>query len=336
MKKYFFGILSVIAMVIVGCSFSASSYYESNFDASINCIDYNLELENINIEVEGLEGEYHFLHMTDNQANFDDRFDLGWFGNRDTRCFRDANGISSADNFVNWINYANDSQVDAFLMGGDVIDFGSEKNYETLSTHLANIKSPYIYTYGNHDSYIPWEDRFDDQNPGFLQFFKEDNCEFQVIDIGELYIVSIRNYQIDGIAQISETALDEFKKIVQKDKPIVLLCHVPICTEETESLKTMAQAHQGELVVKYDAGEFGIVDKSVLMGEDCGYELTDETKQFLEIMTSPESSVIMILSGHLHESWQGYINENIYQYVGNGAFTNKGAIIHITGKNTRE
>lgn len=329
-------VLLLIGVILVGNGCGIHSHYRSDFITDVNSNDYGLELEDITVEVAGLKGEYHFLYMTDNQANFDDRYDLGWFGNTDSRCYRDANGVSSADNFGNWIQYANDSRVDAMLLGGDSIDFGSEKNYEVLSTHLEGLKMPYIYTYGNHDSYIPWEDRFDDENPEFLQFFKDGSSEFQAIDIGELYIVSIRNYQIDGIAQVSETVLEGFKNIVEEDKPIVLICHVPVCTEMTESLKTMAQAHQGQLVVQYDAGEFGIVNKSVLMGEGCGYELTQETKQFLEILTSEESSVIMVLSGHLHESWQGYINEEIYQYVGNGAFTNKGAIIHITGENTRE
>lgn len=327
-------VMTGIALVLCACGISRT--YVSNFRDDIACSDYNLELEDVSIEIEGIKGSYNFLFMTDNQANFDDRYDLGWFGNSEIRCYRDSTGISSADNLTNWIQYANDSQVDAFLMGGDVIDFCSEKNTSVLQEYLIQLKIPYIYTYGNHDSYIPWEHRFDDQNTMFLSFFKEDNCEFQVMDIGELYIVSIRNYQVDGLAQISKEALDGLKDVMDDGKPIVLICHVPICTEETASLKQMAQAHQGDLVVKYDAGEFGIVDKSVLLGEECGYELTDETRQFLELLTSPESSVIMVLSGHLHESWQGYINENIYQYVGNGAFTNKGAVIHMTGKNTRE
>ena len=321
--------IGIVLVFFVGCD---NSNYESGFIKEVNCQDYNLTLEQIDIEVEGIKGEYNFLFMTDDQANFDDRIDLGWFGSSENRCYRDVNGISSADNFKNWIQYANDSQVDAFLMGGDIIDFCSEKNTIALQEYLVQLDMPYIYTYGNHDSYIPWEDRFDDENLQFLNFFKDDNCEFQVMDIGELYIVSIRNYQVDGIAQISKEALDGFKDIIGDGKPIVLICHVPICTDMTDSLKQMAQEHQGELVVKYDAGEFGIVNKSVLMGEDCGYELSEETEQFIQLVTSQESPVIMVLSGHLHERWQGYINESVYQYVGEGAFTNKGALIHITGE----
>lgn len=325
-------LMIVIGIILVFFIANKNIVYMSSFNNRIKSADYGLELEEIRIEMDGVNGEYTFLYMTDNQANFDSRFDLGWFGNSESRSYRDSNGISSADNLKNWFAYANDSKVDAFLMGGDVIDFGSEENISSLQNELTNLEMPYIYTYGNHDSYIPWENRFDDENPNFIQLFKANNCEFQAMDVGELCIVSVRNYQVDGIAQISAEALEQFKRIVEKNKPIILICHVPICTNETESLKSMALEHQGDLVVKYNAGEFGIVQKSVLMGENCGYELTEETKQFLDIVTSPESSVIMVLSGHLHESWQGNISENTYQYVGEGAFTNKGALIHISGK----
>lgn len=306
---------------------------ETQFRTDVNPSDYGLTLDNIEIEMEGVGKEYTFLYMTDNQADFGSREDLGWFGSAEARCFHDETGVSAADNMENWMKYANDSRVDAVLMGGDIIDFLSEENVQAVQAHLSELTMPYLYTYGNHDSYIPWENCFSDENDSFLGLFEDNNCEFQVLEKEDFYLVSIRNYQKDGQAQISEEALRQYKEVASKGKPMILICHVPIYTDNASGLREMTESIYGNVFLQYDAGEFGIVDESLLLGENCGYELTAETQEFLREITASDSSVVAILAGHLHTSWQGYINENVYEYVGAGAFENKGALIHISGKN---
>lgn len=332
------GIAIVIGILMLGLCYISQGCVTSEkgiqFREDTNPEDYGLILDRVEIEIEGLEEEYTFLYMTDNQADFDSREELGWFGSAETRCFRDENGVSAADNFENWIRYANDSRVDGVLMGGDVIDFLSEENITAVQAHLSELTMPYLYTYGNHDSYIPWENRFDDENADFLKVFKDNNCEFQVMDEDKFYIVSIRNYQKDGKAQISEEALEKYKEVASEGKPIILVCHVPIYTSYANDLKENIESIYGNTFLQYDAGEFGMVNKSVLLGEQCGYELTTETQEFLNEVISEDSPVVAILAGHLHTSWQGYINENVYEYVGKGAFENKGALIHVSGKLT--
>lgn len=312
-----FGILS-------GCT------YVNNNRPDIDPSDYDLSLTEVTIEIPGLSDEDTYLFMTDNQANFDvDREDLGWFGSSSQRVFMDENGISAADNFDHWIEYANAFKVDGVLMGGDIIDFFSEENINVLHTKISELDVPYIYTYGNHDSYVPWENKFLDDENKFLDLFVNNNNEIQVLNQGDYYIVSIRNYQVDGTAQISDGALEVFQAVYEQNKPVILMCHVPIYTEQTEGLYEAATEVYGTAFKQYDAGEFGVVDESLLMGENCGYELTDATKQFLELVLSEDSPVVAVLSGHLHKEWEGYIADDIYEYVGPGAFTNQGAFIHV-------
>lgn len=290
---------------------------------------YNLELSSVTIDLDTVDSEYKFLYLSDNQANFDDREDLGWFGSSQSRVFADENGTPSADNFDYFISYANEAEVDAVLFGGDIIDFASEQNLMTLSKKLDELKVPYIYTYGNHDSYLPWENRFDDTNRQFLHLFKDNDCEFQCMELDGVSIVSIRNYQADGTANISKEALEQFKEVYEKDLPIVLMLHVPVFTDCSHGLVKAATDGKGDLFRSYDAGDFGTVYQSRLMGYNCGYELTEETKAFLDLIEDKNSPVQLVLAGHLHEGWSGNITDTTMEYVVDGAFNNKGIILTI-------
>ena len=154
-----------------------------------------------------------------------------------------------------------------------------------------------------------------DTDETFLKVFKDNNCEFQSLDMGEFYVASIRDYQVDGFAQISAEALEGFQSLYKKGKPIILICHVPIYTAGAEDLRKTLQNEYGELVVQYDAGDFGTVNKSLLLGEDCGYELTPETEEFLNLLTADGSPVVAVLAGHLHSGWSGNLTDHIYEYL---------------------
>jgi hypothetical protein len=296
-------------------------------------IETSATLDTVEIKAPGLEQEYNLLFITDCQTNFDGREDLGWFGTRETRTFRNATGDASADHLQDWVAYVNEQEsVDALVMGGDIMDYFTETNANTVKSIFDTLSKPYIYTYGNHDSYIPWENRFDDDNPMFLQLFQNGDIECQALDMGEFLIVSIRDYKNDGTAQISEQALAEYREYAAVGKPIILVCHVPICTEESSSLLDTVMNDAGGTIIQYDAGDAGVVNKATLLGENMGYELDSTTREFLAEITSENSPVVAVLSGHLHENWQGNLTESMYEYVGAGAFGDCGAIVHVSAE----
>ena len=308
-----------------------NKYFWHNNNQIISCEDYGLELEEVTVVVDGMDGEATYLYMSDNQISFDQKEDLGWFGNGSERCYRDESGISSAENFPNWIEYANDSKVDGVIFGGDILDYCSSENMESLSEYLKKLEKPYLYVYGNHDTYIPWENRFDDENGDYLEMLPEHNPEIQVIDMKSYYLVSMRNYAIDGTANISKEALSKFEELYYEGKSIILFVHVPIYTELCEGLLEHAMKRSDSLYAEFQTEDFGTIRSASLMGEDCGYLITEETEQFLELLKSDDSPVVAVFSGHLHDSWTGYISCDTSEYVTAPAYKNKGILIRIVG-----
>lgn len=290
---------------------------------------YDLDLDAVVVDLDTVEEEYSFLYVSDNQANFDSRQNLGWFGSASDRVFTDESGISAADNFDHFISFANEEDMDAVLFGGDIIDFASQQNLRTLSRKIGSLNVPYLYTYGNHDSYVPWENRFDDDNEQFLSLFQNKDCEFQCMELEGINIVSVRNYQKDGTANVSSHALQQMKQVCQEGKPVILMLHVPVYTEQSQGLNEVAAGGNGEVFRSYEAGKFGTVYQSRLMGYDCGYDLTEETKEFLDLIYNDDSPICLVLSGHLHESWSGYITDTKKEYVVDGAFKNKGIVLTV-------
>ena len=126
-------LILISALCLSGCG---KEVHETAFTDSVAPEDYGLEMETVPISVDGVKGSYTFLYMTDDQAIFENRDDLGWFGNTETRAFRDDAGIPSGENIEHWIQYANDSKVDAFLTGGDMIDYGSTENIQTVQKKM--------------------------------------------------------------------------------------------------------------------------------------------------------------------------------------------------------
>ena len=304
----------------------------TNISKDTESVNSKLHINNYEINIDGLNSEYKFLFITDSHVINENREDLGWFGSTDKRGFKDSNSISSADNFPLWISYANNHKVNALIMGGDIIDYLSNNNVRFIKSKLKSLKTQWIYTLGNHDSYIPWKNRFNNKNNGLSQLLIKGDYEVQVLDEKEFFIVAVKDYATNGTASISQKAFKEFKKIYEKCKPIILVMHVPLNTDHTGSLKKVVNGYFGKCFLTYDADEFGKVSESLLMGENCGYKIDNNTKKFIKLITKEDGPVKTILAGHIHQTWQGKINKSVSEYIGPAAYMDNGTLITIKSK----
>ena len=62
------------------------------------------------------------------------------------------------------------------------------------------------------------------------------------------------------------------------------------------------------------------------------YKPNNITKQYLDMIYSEDTMVEQVLAGHLHESWDGMLTQQVPQHIFAPAFRGNIGIIHIVPK----
>lgn len=280
-------------------------------------LSYDINVTETQITIPGLTKEYHFLYLTDTHIVVLDESDsdeIVEYANSRFGQFQNEEGVSSAEQFEDWIAYANEQQPDALLLGGDIIDSPSAANIEHLEQNFQKLTVPYLYTPGNHDWTFPWEymtPYAQEMYQPLLAPYMKANPAIHEMELDEIIIVAVDN----STNQISPQVLEEYKKILQKEKPVIVMLHVPLLTQ---SVLTKAKEVWTSPVV--------------LGGGNYGGIYPDETStEFINLTTAEESPVVAVLAGHVHFYDQDMINENIVQIVGDAGFKSEAVRITIKG-----
>ena len=268
------------------------------------------------IVIPGLEREYEFLFLTDLHAAIKTREEVGPYGSADERIagFSNAKGTVSAEQLPQWIAYANAEQFDAVLMGGDMIDYYSEANEAYLQEQIDALEMPYLFTLGNHELFLPWEEPIQ-EDALIYDWFREENMDFQVLEYDEFVICAINNEPYD----VSEASLIAMKKWIEEnpDKPMILLAHVPFYTErDRELLETSVSVWGQALVIGTGEGT---------------RDTTAVSRYFMDLIFGEDSPVVAIFTGDNHFYHKGNLTEEIVQWVGAPAYAGDGMIIRIKG-----
>ena len=272
------------------------------------------------IYIEGIEGEYTFLFLTDSHVVIRDdkaseqeqeyvelRYDM----------FANEEGISSAEQFPEWIAYANEMNVDAVLLGGDIIDSPSNANVEWLQEQLAKLEMPYLYVPGNHDWTYPWEYMSNFGKENYLTMLSpmmQGNTAIQSVAVGELLLVGVDN----SSGQVNPDAMSGYEELLMQNKPVIVMNHVPYTAE---TLLPKALETWNSPTVIGNGNEGGI--------------WPDETSEcFLELTTAENSPVKLVLAGHVHFYDNSVIDEerHLRQFVGDAAYEGKAMLIRIREK----
>lgn len=279
------------------------------------------ELQNVaeeRIEIEGVKGEYTFLFLTDTHIVVPDEEDteeVQQYAKPRLEEFQDEKKIPSSQQFAAWMEYANEEQVDALLLGGDILDYPSEANLSFLGENLEALQTPYLYAPGNHDWTYPWEymtPYAKDMLLPMLNPYMQSNTAIHQIELEELILVAVDN----STNQITPEALEEYKAILEKGKPVIVVLHVPLLTQ---SVLTKAKEVWSSPVV--------------LGGGNYGGIYPDETStEFINLTTAEDSPVAAVLAGHVHFSDRDVINENIVQIVGAAGYQGIATRITVSGK----
>ncbi len=270
------------------------------------------------IVLPGVKGEYDFLFLTDTHVVAESETDTAQekeSARERAPQFVDEKGVSSKEQFPVWIDHANEAKYDAVLFGGDIIDSPASGNIEFLEKQTERLKMPYLYTPGNHDWTQPWEYMTLTAEEEYLKRlspYMNGSPHIQSLDVGELRLIAVDN----SSNQVHPTVIEEYEKMLQTEKKVIVLLHVPLLTQSV-------LGHAKEVwstPVVLGAGNYG------------GIYPDEHSERFVEMTTAADSPVELVLAGHVHFYDKDYIEgeKRVLQIVGPAGFEGSGIHLHLT------
>ena len=272
------------------------------------------------IDLPGVENTYEFLFLTDTHMivqSDDDTKQMKENAAPRLLEFQNTEGVISADQFKTWIKYANDTQVNAVLFGGDIIDYPSDANITHLKKEIQNLKVPYLYTLGNHDWTYPWDYMTEHGKNTYIPMLNEfttSSSAIHTMEFDEFIIVALDN----STTQFNPNCLDPFKELLAGKKPLIILIHVPVMTQSV--LGRAREIRGADKRIVLGAGNFG------------GIYPNEISQEIMNLLVTEGSPVELVLAGHVHFYDKDYVEgtEPVLQIVGDAGY--KGSAIHLTVK----
>jgi len=270
------------------------------------------------LEIPGLTGEFKFLHITDTHVSaFSDADKKSWTTTRlqyntARRAAFAADGLLAEERFPLLFDYADEIGADGLFLTGDLIDFPSEKNLALLYENVSRIKGKSIFCLGNHD----WN-YSDDYMTGnsvavnrllFNDLTGGDPC-FSYAEY-EGFIVAAIDNSSDAVTQ--ET-VDKFLALYEKNKPIILLLHVPFHVD------TLAPD-----VMKVWGGR-NITMGPGAMGSDWG----SVQQLYNAVCIDEDTPVVAVFAGHVHFNHEDVFPNGIPQYVTSTGYTGDCRVVTV-------
>lgn len=304
---------------VLGHAFALTAVMLCGFTGCGRTESWEKHITEETLRVEGLEGEYTLLFLTDTHMVVKDgNASAREAENQESRysMFQNEEGVPSAEQFSEWIRYANENQVDGVLLGGDIIDTPSAGNLEWLESRLALLKMPYLYVNGNHDWTFPWEYMTETGRNTYLPLLEplmKGNTAIHTLELGELLVVGID----DSTNQVDGRVLPEYERLLQEDKPMIVVAHVPFMTASV--LEESREVWSSPVVI--GAGNFG------------GIYADENSERFVALTTAGNSPVVLVLAGHVHfydnDVMEG--EKDVPQIVGGAGYEGNAVLLHIIG-----
>lgn len=226
--------------------------------------------------------------------------------------FVDSNGTASREQWEHLSDQIQDDAPDAVVLAGDLVDFYSPENLETLKNSLDKIEAPVIYTRADHD-YGTWYMEEDRKTVKKQEAAICDNSRVILQEFPDFLIVGINN----STSQMTKAGLRALKKIWAKGKPVILITHVPLDSLTDRGLSEESKKLWG--------------DRALLWGKGCYYEPNETTQNYLDMVLGEDSPVVAVVSGHLHFPYTIQLNDRITEYVFDASYKGKMGILTVSG-----
>lgn len=270
------------------------------------------------IVLPGCKGEYELMFLTDLHISLpaQDSDEVRAYVDERREMFtaQGGNGVEASDHLRAFLEFGEERGVDALLLGGDIIDSPSTGNLDFLEDALSSTEIPYLYALGNHDWTYPWDYMTPEGKEAYLPLlapYMKENVWFSTMEFEDFFIVCMDN----SSNQFSPEALEACRQVLEAEKPVILLCHVPLLTEPL--LEEARKVWTGEVLLGISSNG-GIYPNEV-------------SSEVINLILAEDSPVFLILAGHVHFPASDTLDGGILQIVGDAGYKGRGALLHISG-----
>lgn len=291
--------------------------------------EYNLTLEEIYVPLEGLSKEYKIawvsdLHMiTDHKPGGVSEGSLIKINGRYETLAITEDGVHAEELWPDIVKCLNVGNYDAVIFGGDMMDYCSVSNMETLKKgydELRYDKEQILYIRADHD-YGAWYvgDNFTQQDIYELhQELDGDDFEKKYLDMEEFILIGINNSTKNITDENFSIVEKQYEKAIKENKPIIAVTHVPYGSNVDSSLKALSMKVRNK--------------PYYWVGPD--YQPNDTMWNYLSYIFKEDTPVKQVLAGHLHAPWDGMITDQLREHIFSPAFSGTIGVIHFVPEGT--
>lgn len=224
-------------------------------------------------------------------------------------------GKTSAQNFDLWISNLDKRTISGLILNADIVDQLSYANLNHVQTVLDHTKVPYMYLQSDHDLATDWT------NPSAEDYEKIHKIQDHLNLNKGIYTFEEEGFIVLGInyswMSISKETLDEIRHELSKDKPIIIITHVPYDSLVSDDLRNLSKEVKNDRVLLW--GTRG----------DNYYYPNEYMKEYLELISAEDSPVVAVISAHLHTTFETNMTENIKEYVTGTSYSGVRTLIKV-------
>lgn len=254
------------------------------------------------IEIEGLDKEYNYFLLNDTHLFIgDDEINPEYNDLIVSRINEfSLDGYASSQNFDKWVSGVG-KDYDGIILNADIIDQKSYANMAHVKNVLSKAKVPYMYLMSDHDLATEWTIVSDDYQAKIDEINEE-------MGFGKAYYTfEEEGFIILGISyswmSISESTLNDIKNIFAKNKPVIIISHVPYDSVVSSEISDKSRELKGDRVLLWG------------IGNDNFYYPNEYMTEYLNMVMAENSPVVAVVGAHLHTDLSTMLTDRIPEYL---------------------
>lgn len=244
------------------------------------------------------------MHITDSHITVDDE-ENDWIlwdkcarmheAYKDTKFHVSGKNISRLDAFKDLIRIAKEKNVDVIVLGGDIMNFPSQKTIDTVYKILEDSGIKYFFISGNHDWHLEGSNSSDNLRratnlPMLAPLYHGEHPLYYAVEYKGINFINIDN----STYQITNEQYKFFAYESSKRMPTVLNIHIPVYCRFNEYYNLC----MGNPAWGSDFDDKAPLEKRQRWSKDNN---NSETIQFCDHLKNTPN--IITLAGHVHKNY---------------------------------